>query len=289
MASTMLLQRRIRTAQNVSKTTKAMQMIAASKLKKAQDAAISSRPYVEKLSAVTRNLTTKLQDASRPKYMDDSVKNGKTLLIVISPDKGLCGGLVTNLLREVLKRNAKEDSYLTVGKKVENSVAHLGNDLVAAFPFGNTLPSFEVVYPIIKIVDEYFLSGKVEKVQLLSTHFDNLFTQKPHLTTLLPIKAHEETIKEQEASANQFQLFEPDLEEILPDLLNRYLEMVVYQEVIESYLSEQAARMLSMQNATNNAKDIIEDLRLEYNKSRQAKITSELLDITGATASTASN
>lgn len=285
MASTMLLQRRIRTAQNVSKTTKAMQMIAASKLKKAQDAALSSRPYVEKLTDVTRSLTTKINTATlQDSYMNESVKNGKTLLIVISPDKGLCGGLITNLLREVLRRESKNDTYLTLGKKVENSVAHLGHDLVASFPFGNTLPSFDVVYPIVKLVDEYFLGKKVERVQILSTHFSNLFSQKPHLTDLLPIKAHEETIKEAEKSADQFQLFEPDLETILPDLLKRYIEMVVYQEVLESYLSEQAARMLSMQNATNNAKDIIEDLRLEYNKSRQAKITSELLDITGASA-----
>jgi F-type H+-transporting ATPase subunit gamma len=287
MASTMLLQRRIRTAQNVSKTTKAMQMIAASKLKKAQEAALSSRPYVEKLSEVTRNLTTKLQDTTKPKYMDASVKNGKTLIIVISPDKGLCGGLVTNLLREVLKKNAKDNTYLTIGKKGENSIAHLGNDLIAAFPFGNTLPAFDVVYPLIKIVDEYFMSGKVERVQILSTHFENLFTQKPHLTTLLPIMPGENIPKEH--TGNEFQLFEPNLDEILPELLNRYIEMVLYQEIIESYLSEQGARMLSMQNATNNAKDIIEDLRLEYNKSRQAKITSELLDITGATASTTSN
>lgn len=285
MASTMLLQRRIRTAQNVSKTTKAMQMIAASKLKKAQDAALSSRPYVEKLSAVTKNLTTRINTATiHDGYMSDSVKNGKTLLIVISPDKGLCGGLITNLLREVLRRNSKEDTYLTVGKKVEGSVAHLGHDLIAAFPFGNTLPSFEMVYPIVKIIDEYFLGKKVEKVQILSTHFQNVFTQKPHITDLLPIKAHEETAAEAAKAVDQFQLFEPDVETILPDLLNRYIEMVVYQEIIESYLSEQAARMLSMQNATNNAKDIIEDLKLEYNKSRQAKITSELLDITGAAA-----
>lgn len=285
----MLLQRRIKTAQNVSKTTKAMQMIAASKLKKAQDAALSSRPYVEKLSAVTRNLTTKINGAARPEYMNDESKNDKTLLIVISPDKGLCGGLVTNLLREVLKRNSKDDSYLTLGKKAEGSVAHLGHDLIAAFPFGNTLPTFDTVYPIAKLVDEYFLSGKVGKVQILSTHFENIFTQKPHITNLLPIKAHEETIQEAAKSANQFQLFEPNIEEILPDLLTRYIEMAIYQEIIESYLSEQAARMLSMQNATTNAKDIIEDLKLEYNKSRQAKITSELLDITGATASSASN
>jgi F-type H+-transporting ATPase subunit gamma len=284
MASTMLLQRRIRTAQNVSKTTKAMQMIAASKLKKAQEAALSSRPYVEKLSDVTRNLTTKINTSTMEGYMSESVKNGKTLLIVISPDKGLCGGLITNLLREVLRRNAKDDTYLTVGKKVEGSVAHLGRDLIAAFPFGNTLPSFDMVYPIVKLIDEYFLGKKVENVQILSTHFQNVFTQKPHITNLLPIKVHEETAKEAAKSIDQFQLFEPNLETILPELLNRYMEMVVYQEILESYLSEQAARMLSMQNATNNAKDIIEDLKLEYNKSRQAKITSELLDITGAIA-----
>jgi F-type H+-transporting ATPase subunit gamma len=281
----MLLQRRIRTAQNVSKTTKAMQMIAASKLKKAQDAALSSRPYVEKLSAVTKDITTKINTATLQEgYLKEPVKNGKTLLIVISPDKGLCGGLITNLLREVLRRDNKADSYLTVGKKVESSVAHLGQDLIAAFPFGNTLPSFSMVYPIVKLVDDYYLGKKVEKVQILSTHFLSIFSQKPQLTDLLPIKPDEEAQKEAEKAIDHFQLFEPDVETILPDLLKRYMEMVVYQEILESYLSEQAARMLSMQNATNNAKDIIEDLKLEYNKSRQAKITSELLDITGAIA-----
>jgi F-type H+-transporting ATPase subunit gamma len=285
MASTMLLQRRIRTAQNDSKTTKAMQMIAASKLKKAQDAALSSRPYVEKLSAVTKDITTKINAATlQDGYLKEPIKNGKTLLIVISPDKGLCGGLITNLLREVLRRDSKSDNYLTVGKKVESSVAHLGHDLIAAFPFGNTLPHFDVVYPIVKLVDEYYLGKKVEKVQILSTHFLSIFSQKPQLTDLLPIKQSEETQKESEKAIDKFQLFEPDMETILPDLLKRYMEMVVYQEILESYLSEQAARMLSMQNATNNAKDIIEDLKLEYNKSRQAKITSELLDITGAIA-----
>lgn len=279
MANTLLLQRRIKTAQNVSKTTRAMQMIAASKLKKAQDAALSSRPYVEQLTKITRNLTTKLDNQSLPQYMQTSNKTGKTLVIVIAPDKGLCGGLVTNLAKEVLKRDTKNDIFVTIGKKIESTVVYVGRDLIASFPFGNTLPSFDVVYPVTKVIDEYFLGGKVDKVQILTTHFESVFSQKPHMRTLLPILPHEES--EQTKSLNKFQLFEPNLESILPDLLNRYLEMIVYQEVLESYLSEQSARMLSMQNATNNAKDIIEDLRLEYNKSRQAKITNELLDITG--------
>ena len=279
MANTLLLQRRIKTAQNVSKTTRAMQMIAASKLKRAQEAALSSRPYVERLTKVTKNVTTKLDTQSLPAYMQSKKTSGKTLLIVIAPDKGLCGGLVTNLAKEVLKRDTKNDIFVTIGKKIESTVVYVGKELIASFPFGNTLPSFDVVYPLTKVIDEYYLSGKVDRVQILTTHFENVFSQKPHMIDLLPIVPHEKT--ETPKSINQFQLFEPDLETILPDLLNRYLEMVVYQEVLESYLSEQAARMLSMQNATNNAKDIIEDLKLTYNKARQAKITNELLDITG--------
>lgn len=281
MASTVTLLRRIRTAQNVSKTTRAMQMIAASKLKHAQEAALSSRPYVEKLSTVTHNMTTRLNTRPLPDYLLTPVKNGKTLLVVISPDKGLCGGLITNLTREIIKRNTKEDSIITVGKKMENSIMYLKKDLIAAFPFGNTLPSFDMVYPVIKLINDYFSNKKIEKVEILSTHFVNVFIQRPVITQLLPVIPPEETTGEVKKSGSSFQLFEPDEETILPDLLKRYIEMVLYQEILESYLSEQSARMLSMQNATNNAKDIIEDLKLEYNKSRQAKITNELLDITG--------
>lgn len=290
MASAQLLQRRIKTAQNVSKTTRAMQMIAASKLKKAQDAALASRPYVDKLSVVTRDLTNKVEKAAIPAYMKETNKTGKTLVVIVAPDKGLCGGLVTNLAKEILRRpNAKNEIYVTIGKKIESTVVYVGKELIASFPFGNTLPKFDVVYPITKLIDEHFLSGKVDKVEVLSTHFASIFTQRPQWTKLLPILPQDGTETTDPAkpksqaklAAENFALFEPDLETILPDLLKRYMEMIIYQEVLESYLSEQAARMLSMQNATNNAKDIIEDLKLEYNKTRQAKITSELLDITG--------
>lgn len=272
-----------------------MQMIAASKLKKAQDAALTSRPYVEKLSSVSRHLTKRVDKPSLPAYMKiNTTGEGKTLIVAISPDKGLCGGLVTNLAREVLLATTKNDKIITVGKKIEGPVSRLSDQLVAAFPFGNTLPAFSVVYPIIEIINEQFLTGKVDKVEIVSTHFENIFTQKPHRTKLLPILSEE---MEEDPSASKekklsdgFQLFEPDLETILPDLLKRYIEMVLYQEILESYLSEQAARMLAMQNATNNARDIIEDLKLEYNKTRQAKITSEILDITsGASSSAKSN
>ncbi|HEX8932267.1 MAG TPA: F0F1 ATP synthase subunit gamma, partial [Patescibacteria group bacterium] len=179
MASIQQLQRRIKTAQNVSKTTRAMQMIAASKLKKAQEAALASRPYVEKLTRVTRDLTPRVEKAALPAYMKATNKTGKTLLVVIAPDKGLCGGLVTNLVKEVLRRDNKNDIYVTVGKKIESTVVYIGRDLMASFPFGNTLPTFDLVYPITKVIEEYFLGGKVDKVELLSTHFASVFSQKP--------------------------------------------------------------------------------------------------------------
>lgn len=281
MASTLQLQRRIKTAQNISKTTKAMQMIAASKLRKAQDAALSSRPYVEKLLSVTGNLTKRVEKAALPMYMREQNETGKTLYLVIGPDKGLCGGLVTNIARDLMKKAKTQDSFITIGKKVETPVSHIGKNIIGSFPFGNTLPKFDVVYPIVQMINDQFKSGKIDNVEIVSTHFTNVFIQKPKQTHLLPIRPQEE--EKETASANDaFQLFEPSVEELLPDLLQRYIEMAVYQEVLESYLSEQAARLLSMQNATNNAKEIIEDLKLEYNKTRQAKITAELLDITGS-------
>lgn len=283
MANTLQLLRRIKTAQNISKTTKAMQMIAASKLKKAQDAALSSRPYVEKLLSLTADLPKRVEKPLLPVYMKPVKPNGKTLYIVIAPDKGLCGGLIANLTREIIHQAKNEDSFVTIGKKSESPVTRISKNVVASFPFGNTLPSYDVVYPIAKVIDEQYLSGKADKVILISTHFVNLFTQKPYVTDLLPVIPAESDTTVSKAT-DSFQLFEPDLETILPDLMKRYMEMTIYQEMLESYLAEQSARMLSMQNATNNAKEIIEDLKLEYNKTRQAKITSEILDITGASA-----
>ena len=283
MASTLQLLRRIRSAQNISKTTKAMQMIAASKLKKAQEAALSSRPYVEKLLAVTGEVSKRVEKSARPLYMLEPKNTGKTLYVVIGPDKGLCGALVTNVIRDLLKKAKAEDSFITIGKKIENPAAHISKNILGSFVFGTTLPKFDMVYPIVQLIDEAFKSGKIDNVEIMSSHFVNVFVQKPAQTHLLPIRPQEdEDVKVKKTENDAVQLFEPSAEELLPDLLKRYVEMAIHQELIENYLSEQAAKLISMQNATNNAKDIIEDLKLEYNKTRQAKITSELLDITGS-------
>lgn len=279
MASILSLKRRINAAQNVSKTTRAMQMIAASKLKRAQDQTLASRAYVEKITELTNAIASKIAEDKKHPYMEMNQETKKKLVIVFSPDKGLCGGMITNLLREVSHYNSSNYIFLPVGKKIEQYTKRFDRELVASFQFGNTLPSFNMVYPILSIVDELFLSKKVQSVEIISTRFNNIFSQATKATTLLPITLSEEQKKL--GSEKTFELFEPNITTILPILMKRYIEMVLYQQLLESFLAEQAARMLAMQNATNNAKDIIADLKLEYNKTRQAKITSEILDISG--------
>lgn len=276
MATLISLKRRIKTARNVSKTTKAMQMISASKLKRAQDAAVASKPYVEKLNILSKSISHKIEAEEKHKYMISPLSKS-VLYIIISPDKGLCGGLVTNLIREVLKHDSgNKNYYITLGKKAENYVSSLNKEIIASFPFGTSLPQFDTVYPIAKLVDEYFLNEKVGQVKILSTKFSSVFTQTPEYTNLLPVK-----LEEADRNNASLTLFEPSVSELLPDLLRHYIEMLMFQSFLESYASEQAARMIAMKNATDNALDIISDLQLEYNKTRQEKITNELLDITG--------
>ena len=282
MASTILIKRRIQTASNVSKTTRAMQMIATSKLKKAQNATTSSRPYVEKLMGLSKTLTDKLEEDDLNEYMIEPKDINDTLLLVFSPDKGLCGGLITNLARELINQNKEipKIKYVTVGKKIENTTARLGKEILASFNFGTTLPIFDIVYPMAKIIDDYFLNKKVSNVKVLYTHFLTVFSQAPRVETILPIKIQETDEGSRESS--QSTLFEPSPKEILPSLLRHYLEMVLYQYLLESYASEQAARMIAMKGATDNAEEIIDYLKLEYNKQRQEKITNEILDIGSA-------
>jgi F-type H+-transporting ATPase subunit gamma len=283
MANILALKRRINAAKNVSKTTKAMQMIAASKLKRAQNAVAASKPYVTKISSIMDSLITGVQENYNHPYLNHETRSGKTLLIILSPDKGLCGNLVASLLKEFIRYRTENSntSYVVMGKKLEGQVIHFDNEIIAAFPFGTTLPTFDKIYPLIQIIEKYYSTGLVDSVKILNPEYVNLFTQKPKVTTLLPITLSDEML-DKEGEVDDFFLFEPDKKTLLDSLLKHYLEMTIYHQLIESFVSEQAARMMSMQNATTNANDIIEDLQLEYNKTRQAKITSELLDITGS-------
>lgn len=287
MANLLTLKRRIKTAQNVSKTTKAMQMISASKLKRAQEAALSARPYVTKLTEISTIISRRVDSDDLNDYMKPLTKTNDRLLIIVSPDKGLCGGLNTNLAREALNfyKENKSTSFVTVGKKAGGIVNIMGGNIIASFDIGTTLPSYELVYPVMKIVDDYYLGKKVSEIYILNTDFNSLFSQKPFLKKLLPAKfddkVEKKTNSEKETLTETDVLFEPSASQLLPGLIRHYLELSVYQAMLENYLSEQAARMLAMQNATDNAKEIINELKLLYNKSRQEKITNELLDISG--------
>ncbi len=288
MATILSLKRRIKAASNVSKTTRAMQMIAASKMKKAQNSALSVKPYAEKIGLLSTKVREKIEKEALHPYMEERNESGKTLFLVFSPDKGLCGGLITNLLSEVIKNIKEDDLVITVGKKIENYIVRLNKTLIASYPFGNTLPIYETVYSIAKMVDDNYLNKKVDNVKIIYTNFASIFSQKPIVLNLLPIAINVNENEQNESDKkNPFQLFEPSIEELLPTLIKKYFEITVYQKLLESYLSEQASRMVAMQNATTNARDIILDLTLEYNKTRQAKITSEILDITSAGFNTA--
>jgi F-type H+-transporting ATPase subunit gamma len=291
MATLLTLRRRIKSAQNVAKATRAMQMIAASNLRKAQQATFASRPYVEKLTHLTKNLAGKVEDKSLHPYLTAPGESMKTLVIILSPDKGLCGGLIANLLREFLlySKDNTDSSYIVMGKKLENQVVKRKNEVLASFVLGTTVPGFGAVYPIRKLINDEYLSGNVSRVKVLYTDFTNIFSQTPKVVDLLPITLDTSTEaemsnKEEPAQNKEIEsvtLYEPSVHDLLPSLLTHYLEMSLHQYLLESFLSEQAARMISMQNATNNARDIIEGFKLEYNKTRQANITGELLDIMG--------
>lgn len=280
MANILSLKRRIGAAKNVSKTTKAMQMIAASKLKRAQDAVMATRPYVTKISQMTDDIMVSVDKNFKHPYLKQNTTSNRTLLIALSPDKGLCGSLLTNLVREFISYQEKEPdtSYVVIGKKLEGKIVHVNQEIIASFAFGTTLPSFDMVFPLMNIIDTYYTGGKVSSVKFLTTEYTSIFTQTPKIIDLLPIIPR---MREENQTNNSYYIYEPDKKELLTSLLNHYVEMSIYQQLIESFVSEQAARMISMQNATNNANDIIDDLQLEYNKTRQAKITSEILDITG--------
>lgn len=284
MASLVQLKRKIRTASNVSKATKAMQMISASKLRRAQQAALASRPYSDKLIALLNEIVPKLESGLKHPYMQHNESKNK-LFIVISPDKGLAGGMIANLTREIMKQTKDQDvAFINIGRKIERPLARTKKQILASFPFGNAVPSFAMIAPVINIVDDEYLKGNVGSVFLTYTKFASAFTQIPTTTQLLPFNLE---IIEQEKKSQQLELVEPSIEEIIPSLLNHYMEMVLYQGLLESFASEHAARMAAMQSATDNANQMVADYTLSYNKIRQEKITGEILDISGGAVAAA--
>jgi F-type H+-transporting ATPase subunit gamma len=286
MANTQDIRRRIKSIRNIGQLTKAMQMVAASKMRKAQNVALAGRPYSTLMNRVLVSLQQRTDSKLHPLLQVREVK--KELVVVISTDKGLAGALNTNLLREAANFDPNKTSYVVSGRKARQFLARTRRDMMADFELKDA-PSFSETKEIAKFCVEKFLSGEVDKVSVLYTHFINTVNQKPVVRTLLPISSFELPQAPTEGATPQDStdpmigyLFEPTPEGVLDVMLPYYLHYQVFQMILDARASEHSARMVAMKNATDNAKQFIKDLTLEYNKMRQASITTELLEISTA-------
>jgi F-type H+-transporting ATPase subunit gamma len=286
MANTQDIRRRIKSIRNTAQITKAMQMVAASKMRKAQNVALAGRPYSTLMNRVLVSLQQRTDSKLHPLLQVRDVK--KELVVVISTDKGLAGALNTNLLREAANFDADKTSYIVVGKKARQFLSRTRRDMMADFELKDA-PAFTETKEIAKFCVEKFLSGEVDKVSVLYTHFINTINQKPVVRTLLPISSFELTQAAEEDATTKDggdpmigYMFEPTPEGVLDVMLPYYLHYQVFQMILDARASEHSARMVAMKNATDNAKQFIKDLTLEYNKMRQASITTELLEISTA-------
>lgn len=286
MANTQDIRRRIKSIRNTAQITKAMQMVAASKMRKAQQHALAGRPYSQLLNRVLVSLRSRTDPLLHPLLQVREVR--KELVLIISTDKGLAGALNTNLMREATNFAAEQTVYVSTGRKARQFVARTRRELLADFELKDS-PTILETKAISKFCVEKFLSGEVDKVTVLYTHFVNTISQRPVAQTLLPISAlaFEEAAKAVQPNDGAADpmleyIFEPSPLAVLDFMLPYYVQYQVYQMVLDARASEHSARMVAMKNATDNANQFIKDLTLEYNKMRQASITTELLEIATA-------
>ncbi len=293
MANLRDIRRRITSVKKTAQVTRAMQLVAAAKMKKAQTQALAGRGYADKLNQVLTNLKGNVDEESHA--LLEKREGKKTLTLVISTDKGLCGGLNANLTKAVIADKTEDNDYVTVGKKLHIFLAKTNNEILAKFDVNDPV-IFAQARPIAKYLCDKFLAGDYDVIKVAFTNFVSTMVQTPHVSQLLPIEASKlaekrgyegvgkdvigETDK-QVANTPEYK-FEPSPETVLDSLLPLYINFQIYQMIVEARASEHSARMVSMKGATDNANNMIDDLTLDYNKLRQAAITSELLEITTA-------
>ena len=259
-------------------------MVAASKMRRAQQQALAGRPYAALMNRVLVSLQKRTDPRLHPLLNIREVKN--ELLLIISTDKGLAGALNTNLFREVSNFDQSKTAFVVTGRKARQFVARTKRELVADFELKDA-PTFVETKAISRFCVEKFLNGEVDKVSVVYTHFINTVNQRPVIQTLLPISAFDLPKGEKSESAEDVDpmlgyVFEPSAERVLDAVLPYYIQYQVYQMILDARASEHSARMVAMKNATDNAAQFIKDLTLEYNKMRQASITTELLEIATA-------
>ena len=285
MANTRDIRRRIKSIRSTAQITKAMQMVAASKMRKAQQHALAGRPYAGLMNKVLVSLQKRTNPQLHPLLEIRAVK--KELILIISTDKGLCGALNTNLFREAANFDQTKTVFVVSGKKARQFIGRTKRELLADFELKDS-PSFVESKPLSKFCLEKFLRREADKVSVLFTHFINTISQRAVVQTLLPIssfdlpKGASTEESKQDLDPMLGYVFEPKAEELLGVVLPYYIQFQVFQMILDARASEHSARMVAMKNATDNAEQFIKDLTLEYNKMRQAGITTELLEIATA-------
>ncbi len=288
MASTRDIRRRIKSVKNTRQITKAMELVAASKMKKAQQAALSGRPYAELMARMLGAIADRVEEAHHPFLVRREVRTRGILLV--TTDKGLAGPLNSNLFKMVTEITTPA-KYVVIGRKGAQFIARTHRDLLADFSVTD-----RVAFSEVKVVAEYlvqqFLEGTVDTVEILWPHFRNTLVQVPTLLPLLPLSSVKDVLQDLRAdagegartsqAASQQMLFEPDPQTVLSALLPLYVNREIHQQVLDAKASEHSARMVAMKTAKDNATKLLGDLTLEYNKARQAAITQEILEIAAA-------
>ena len=276
---------KIASIKNTQKITRAMEMVAASKMRKTQDRMLATRPYSKKIAQIIKHLATANPEYRHPYTMARPVK--EVGVIVVSSDRGLCGGLNANLFRLALRRIREWSDQgngvrlSIVGQKGASFFNSIGANIAAQATRLGDKPHLEDIVGVIKVMLDEFAEGKVDEVHLLYNEFVNTMTQKPRLIKLLPVSPEEIS---EESKGQWDYIYEPDAKQVLDQLLVRYVESLVFQGLVENNACEQAARMVAMKSASDNAGKLIKELQLIYNKARQAAITQEIAEIVGGAA-----
>jgi F-type H+-transporting ATPase subunit gamma len=283
MPSQREIRRRIASVRNIKQITRAMQFVAASKLKRAQDATLQSRPYAEKIDEVLADLASVLDGEDHPLLAKRD--EGARLLVLLTTDRGLAGSLNTNTIRfaaQQITDDASDLAVVTVGRKGQGAMRRARLPIVASFDGFGDRPSFASVVAVARLLTDDYVAGKYRVIDMLYPRFVSTLTQRPVVDRLLPVEPAPDS--DEGIPGRQF-IFEPNPGEVLRQLLPRYVATRIFQAVLELTASEQSARMVAMKNATENAQELIDDLTLTYNKVRQANITREMIEIaTGANA-----
>ena len=284
MSGTKEIRTKIASVKSTQKITSAMEMVAASKMRKAQDRMFASKPYAERIRSVVANLAAANPEYKHPFTKDRDVK--RVGYIVVSSDRGLCGGLNINLFKKVIREHKQwkekevEVDLCLIGQKAASFFKSVGGNVEAAVTGLGDAPTLEQLIGSTKVMLDAFLDGKIDRVYLVYNEFVNTMTQDPTVHQLVPLKAADD----ENLSHHWDYLYEPDAQALLDDFLVRYIESQVYQGVVENVACEQASRMVAMKSATDNAGEVIDTLETLYNKARQAAITQEISEIVSGAA-----